>query len=439
MTAKHLILLCCFVTPWFYGLVEIAGQPIAFVDLLLPFCIVAWLMQRTHNLSGLGVALLAFGVAALLSVVSPLAAGQPASALFRVARLWGIILPAVLLSPLRCTREDWVDYLRAFFFGGLASLVVGIAGFFLQWDPIVATQTYIYDGGAYMHRAGGVFRDSGAYGHLLATWVAVSLLLLAPELSTWWRQSMSLLVLVVTALGLYASVSRSAALNIGTVLLLGLTLRLPWSSGAAGMVKRVLGGTIVLVFASLALLLVGSDSEGVLQAASDTVTLRLTESFTALLGGFEDIERASGGRLTTWMMALDAWSSAPVLGVGYKMLVLNGNPPDNTFVLALCETGMLGFAALAFCFGSILWRAADQSLKRESDGTRFLVLWFGQFVHSLNADILTFFGSVPALLIITLIWFRLASAPARESVARLAQRQRGMRVEAAHSAHLGAR
>ena len=147
-------------------------------------------------------------------------------------------------------------------------------------------------------------------------------------------------------------------------------------------------------------------------SAGDTVAQRLIESFTSLLGGVDDIERASGGRLTTWVLALEAWSGSPLLGVGYKTLALTGNPPDNTFVLALCETGMLGFGALVFCFGLILWKAFDRYTRKDAEGRKFLILWIGQLIHSLNADILTFFGSVTPLLILTLIWYRLSTQPA---------------------------
>lgn len=436
MTARTLLWLCCFCSPWCYGLVTLGEQPIAFTDALLPLGIVVWLMQRRHSISPLGLAMASFGAAALLSVALPLADGRGAAAALKVLRLWGILFPAICLSSLRCTDVQWRRYLQAFFWGGTISLSVGIAGFFLQWDAVVATQTYIYDRGAYLHRAGGVFRDSGAYGHLLATWVACSMLLYLPELATRWRWIAGAVVVGVGALGLYASVSRSAALNIGTVLLLSLTLR----DARAPLGRRLLAAALVSAFA-LTAVLARPESESMLLTAGDTVMQRLVESFTSLLGGFDDIERASGGRLTTWVLALDAWSSQPLLGVGYKMLVLSGNPPDNTFVLALCETGMLGFGALAFCFGLIFWRAVDRFAKAEQDGRSFLILWSGQLIHSLNADILTFFGSVPALLILTLIWYRLASARSK-APAGLAGRGRVPRrqpVEAAHSAYLGAR
>ena len=337
--SRILLLLYFCVSPWFYGIAEVEGQSLALTDLLLPVCVLAWLAQKRHEVNNLGIALLCFGAAALLSVLVPLAEGRSIATLYRVIRLLGILAPAVMLSGARCTHEDWVRYLKAFFVGGGISLAVGVVGFFFQWEPIVATQTYVYDGGTYLHRAGGVFRDSGAYGHLLATWAGCSILLLVPELSIKGKSLVIASVASLGALGLYTSISRSAALNIGAILALALIL---WPTQKKTWLPKLLAGTTVLVLAVSAML-VDADSGGTFVSATDTVAQRLVESFSSLLGGFEDIERASGGRLTTWAMAMEEWSGQPVLGVGYKMLGLSGSPPDNTFVLALCETGMFGF------------------------------------------------------------------------------------------------
>ena len=429
--SRVLLFLACLISPWFYGFMDYEGQSVAFTDLMFPVCVFACLKQKRHEMSGLGFALFCFCVAALLSVVEPVGEGKPTATLLKVIRLWGIISPAMLLSGAECTHEDWVRYLKAFFVGGLVSLTLGVVGFFFQWEPIVATQAYIYDGGAYLHRSGGVFRDSGAYGHLLATWVGCTVLLLMPELSRWWRAVVLWCTVVIGALGLYTSVSRSAALNIGAVLSLIVILK---PAKAPARFPQLVAGAIVLVLAVSALV-IDTDSGRAVVAVTGTVTERIVDSFESLLGGLEDIERTSGGRLTTWRTSLEAWSARPLLGVGYKMLGLNGNPPDNTFILALCETGALGFGALAFFFGLILWRSVDRYSREESDGRSFLILWTGQLIHGLNADILTFFGSATSLLILTLIWYRLSS---REPV-RPVQRDSGGLVAAPHSAHYSAR
>ena len=430
--SRILLLLYFLVSPWFYGIAEVGGQSLALSDLLLPVCALTWLAQKRRVVSNLGMALLCFGVAALLSVVAPLAEGKSVATLYKVIRLLGVLAPAVMLSGTRCTHDDWVRYLKAFFVGGGISLAVGVVGFFFQWEPIVATQTYVYDGGAYLHRAGGVFRDSGAYGHLLATWAGCSILLLVPELSMKGKSLVIASVASLGALGLYTSISRSAALNIGAILALALIL---WPTRKKTWLPKLLAGTAVLVMAVSAML-IDADSGSTFASATDTVAQRLIESFSSLLGGLEDIERASGGRLTTWAMAMEEWSGQPVFGVGYKMLGLSGSPPDNTFVLALCETGMLGFGALTFCFGLIFWKAMDRYSRDAADGRSFLILWTGQLIHSLNADIMTFFGSVTSLLILTLIWYRLAS---HEPARRDSREREGLLVEAQHPAHYSTR
>lgn len=405
---RTLLFIVFAASPWFYGWFELFGQPIALTDLLLPICVLTWLLQRRATGSNaLALPLLAFGLAAALSVVAPVTNGQPWTAILKAGRLLGILAPAVLLSTERCAQEDWVRYLQAFFWGGLLSLGIGIAGFFLQWESLVAAQTYLYGNGAYLHRAGGVFRDSGAFGHLLATWVAMSLMLLLPELAARQRLMVLLTVAVVGAVGLYTSVSRSAALNIITVLVLASVLRR--SAANVSLWRPLTVAALAVLLTGGVVLVADPEASGVVWQAGETMAQRMIEIFTPLSGGVDDIERASGGRLTTWATALDAWSEHPVLGVGYKIFALGGHPPDNSFILALCETGMIGFAGLAFFYGSVFWRAIRLFIEGEPDGRRFLILWTGQLAHSLNADIFTFFGSATPLLAITLIWLRLTS------------------------------
>lgn len=220
------------------------------------------------------------------------------------------------------------------------------------------------------------------------------------------RRMMPVLTLLPLSVGLYASLSRSAAANVATMLILSLLF-----IGNRRTRRSILGITVVLV-GGIAFV---SASERVgLGLSSQMPTVlgtRLTGAILALSSGYSELDREAGQRPTNWRRAVSIWSESPLLGIGYKAsLPLHGLVPDNNAVAALVETGILGLLALSFVLAVVLLRCVRQGRRGGGAGLAMGILWSGQIVHCAFADCFTFFGSMPMLLLLTCIWYRNSNA-----------------------------
>jgi O-antigen ligase len=391
---RFLLLTYAFAAPWCYGFISIGGDRVALTDVLLPITVVVFIARVRIPLTNLQWMLLLYPLAALAASLGALGTGVEGGVFLKTARLWGTFAPALLLTTLGLAEGDLLRYVKAFIAGGAVSLLAGIAGFHLGWEFTAAHQTWDFGAGDLLPRAGGVFQESGAYGHLLASWCVLTLAFLPMFHSLRVRVLLCVLAVVITAPGLMICVSRSALVHLFAAGSLAVLL-----PSANGRWRRIAAG--VTVAATLAVTLTWCVPNDTMLAG---LRERVVEMYTGLSLASEVVDQVSSGRLTNWSMAFDVWLERPLLGVGYKALIpLYGFPGDNTFLLALAETGMLGLTALAVLFGGFLCHGAAapwEPLRRI-----LLLLWTGQLVHSLNVDMITFSASMSCVLLIAVaIW-----------------------------------
>ncbi len=406
----RLCLIYLLVCPWFFGFITISNAKLAATDfLLIPGLVLLGAGASRKPLPHLSKAMLAYAAVAMISTLQWFDTDIFVTILLKAARLFGIIFPAVLVSFLPLNLGVMRRLMRAFYWGGLISALIGIIGFYANWEFTRAMQSYTYGMNEYRQRAGGVFGDSGAYGHLLATWFAVFISYFSiTEFRPRWVGVVVLSTNVVILLvGLYVSMSRSALLD-AAMILVGYIL-LPKNSKLSKM--RIVA--MLLVAATLGPLLLGVWNLELYNLSSLPAILslpleRIEQTFTDAMDGYEVFNRSAGGRLNNWQTSLNIWLSAPVIGIGYKALIAVYNiPGDNNFVLALAETGTIGGALYCLIIGLAargFWRYYSAG---GPAGRPLLAMLAGQVVHSTVADTLTFPGSTPALLVFCVLVARI--------------------------------
>ncbi|HET8549919.1 MAG TPA: O-antigen ligase family protein [Bryobacteraceae bacterium] len=393
---KLLLVTYAFAAPWCYGFLSIGGDRIALTDVLLPIAAALILTRIRLPLTELQWLLLLYPVIALLASLAVLGTGIEDAVFLKTARLWGTFAPALLLTTSEVDMADLRRYVKAWAAGGGLSLMIGVAGFYLGWDFTAAHQTWGFNAGELLPRAGGVFQESGAYGHLLASWCVVTLLF-APTLTSRKRRvPLCASVAALTALGLVVNVSRSAMLNL--LVTAAVAVMLPATSSRR---KRLAVAvcTVTVVAAALTFFAPEGTALGALRD-------RCVETYEGLALAADVLDQTSSGRLSNWGLALDVWLERPLFGAGYKtMIPLYGSPGDSTFILALAETGIAGGLALMLLFGLFVRRGVAMTVANAPLGRVLLIIWAGQFAHSLNVDVITFSGSMFAVLLLSAaIW-----------------------------------
>jgi len=394
---QNLLLLYIVLCPWCTGVITITGVRLAASDLLLPFAAICIALSiRSHEWGMQQLGLIAYGAIAAVSVIPLVSGAFLAVTLMKVVRLWGILAPALLVTSINIVSFPLRRAVRAFFWSGLCSVLFGVVAFFFQWDFGVAIQSYNYSG-QYLHRAGGTFLDASSFGHLLSTWYVFSMLFVLPTITGPWRRAAFLVgATLLVGYGLYASVSRAALLHL---LVVGVAyLILPSRVGNFRISRFLLPVAVALI--------------GVLSWTSDLWSASFLDSFRfiferlvktaqAAMDGSEALDRSGGNRLSGWATAFQLWLANPLLGVGYKALVPSyGIFADNTIVLTLVETGILGCLAFTITGIGFVAGALRNYLDELPFGRGLLLFWLGQMTHSLLVDTITFCGSTTLVLML---------------------------------------
>lgn len=420
---QKLLLLYILLCPWCTGVVTISGVRLAASDLLLPLamvCLTTTIRPREWGMQQLG--LIAYGAIAAVSVIPLVSGSFLALTLLKVLRLWGILAPALLVTPDTVASFPLRRAVRYFFWSGLCSVLFGVVAFFFQWDFGVAVQSYQY-GGQYLHRAGGTFLDASSFGHLLSTWYVFSILFVLPTISGMARRMGFVSgATMLMGYGLYSSVSRAALLHI---LVVGAALLILPGRLSGFRISRL------LLPIGLALFVVGFWTSDLWTAPSlDSFRFifeRLVNTVQAAMDGTEALDRSGGNRLSGWGTAFQLWLANPVLGVGYKALVPSyGIFADNTIVLTLVETGILGCLAFSITGLGFMAGALRLYLAELPFGRALLLFWLGQMTHSLLVDTITFCGSTTlALMLATVLSLTIRSTQANRKPGTLAGPQVG--------------
>ena len=191
--------------------VHIGGVPIGPLDLLTPLSVALIVLNGRVNLSPAHLALSFYAAVIIVSCFWIEPSGAQASSFLRAVRFLEIITPFFLAATIRPPHDVLRRLYRWALMGMGVSVVAGIVLFLLQ-IPLGSQKVYRYPTGHVLFRAGGVFGDSSAYGHLTSTWLALGFLVLPLVLG---RPRIRLIVYAaamasIGVLALYGSLSRTA-------------------------------------------------------------------------------------------------------------------------------------------------------------------------------------------------------------------------------------
>ena len=395
--ARVLVWLVVLTSPWFFGLITLGENRLSSVDILGPLCAVVTLaFVSRESVRVAHVSLAAYVGVVFLSLLPLIAHPDFLLLVSKAVRLLGILAPALLVGVMPLSYSFWRRLVTTFYWSGLVSVLYGIIAFYFQWPFATAVQRYYYDNESYLRRAGGVFQDSSAFGHLLATWAAVAILFYPRHSAN--RILHVGVTLAITAVGLYACLSRAAVANLVTVGVLICVV--PTKDGRAIGMRHLagvalLGGVVLSVISPVVREQIASQAE--------FASSRIVKTWTAVFEGVEALDDSGASRLTTWRRAIEIWEDHPLLGTGYKSLVqFYGIYSDNTLILALAETGLMG--AGLFCVGmvSLFAKALRLCLRRVPGSREIVIFLIGQAVHSFLVDTITFTGSMPLVFIVAM-------------------------------------
>ena len=311
--------------------------------------------------------------------------------MLRVVRLFSITIPFFLVVLIRPKKSELALLFRVSLVSLGTSVLLGSVGFVLDWDALLSNKTFFY-GNAVARRAGGIFKDSGQYGFAVGAWFTLAWVYYLYTK----RKGVSSYVFLVgtlalTVVAVYASMSRVAMMMVAVALVLApfvcgrltvRTVRRYWVAIAVGI-------TVI----PLTLLISGADSLVLLHRV-------LTGTINKLL---VSPDSALSGRISIWSGYLPLFWRSPLVGIGYKSLILaHSTPPDNSYLGALVETGLLGatfFISFILCSLAKLWRAA-RNVRQSWWATAVALLWFEALLAALTADVFTYWGVTPVLMVL---------------------------------------
>ncbi len=314
-----------------------------------------------------------------------------ADTILRAARLVSIITPFFLVVAAKPKTHELVLLFRVSLLSLGVSVLLGSIGFILGWGAFLSDKTFFY-GEVVGRRAGGIFQDSGQYGFAIGSWftlVWTYYLFSKPR----WGLGVAFLaiVLALTLVSVYASLSRVAMMMVAISLIIApvvsgrlmlSTVRRYWMAVVAG-----------LAIVPITLAISGADVAVLFQRVLvDTLNKILSAPDSAL-----------SGRLTIWSGYLPLLKTSPLVGTGYKSLMLvHAAPPDNSFLGALVETGLLGaFFFIMFNLTALLkiWRMARYFI-RSWWVSAIALLWLEVILAALTADVFTYWGVTPVLMVL---------------------------------------
>ena len=314
-----------------------------------------------------------------------------ADTLLRVIRLLSITMPFFLAAMIKPKKSELALLFRISLLSLGASVLLGSLGFVVGWDIFLSNKTFYYGNGI-AQRAGGIFKDSGQYGFTVGAWFTLTWVY---YLCTKRKGVSSYVFLIVTialtVLAIYASMSRVAMMMVAVALVLA-----PFISGklSVAVVRRYwIAVAVGIAIIPSTLIISGADSLALLHRV-------LTGTISKLL---VSPDSALSGRLAIWGGYLPLFWKSPLVGIGYKSLILaHATPPDNSYLGALVETGLLGaFFFVMFNLIALLkiWRMARYFI-RSWWVSAIALLWLEVILAALTADVFTYWGVTPVLMVL---------------------------------------
>jgi O-antigen ligase len=377
--------------------ITVGNLQISILDFLFLLSIPALLTAKQFRLSVPALALIAFVFAALISVLWINSSSTLTMALLRAIRFVEIIIPFLLASTITPAPSLLRRMLITFTWSGLVSIIVGIIMFELQIS-FRDVQTFKYPNGQWLNRAGGIFSDSSAFGHLLATWLLFAYFTINLIIKNTLLRFLSILtILAVSTYALYASLSRSAIIGLLAAIGIFYLIRFP----RAWLKFRNRSTKSLLIIISLTCIFAFINFERIENAVS-FIKERFIASALQTISDVWNPEQASSGRVAVWQTYLPYLQENPLTGIGYKALKLEYNlAPDNNYLAVLVETGIFGFFWFILFLISLMFHLFKRSREESIFAWLLVIVWTAQMVMAFSLDIMTFWATMPSLLAVT--------------------------------------
>lgn len=392
--------------PWYYYLIVGYGFLIPVIamnlpgvggvgaaDLLMPIgAFVLATMPRTGKIQTPHIALAVFSLAALVSLLQ-IHEGKPAiDCTIRWVRLFGIFIPFYfcLFVPVndkvvRCAVLSWV-------IGGLAAILIGVFLHIFQIEVRAGQQRLWMNGGS-MLRAGGLIGNSGAYGHMTATWSVITATYFVGVSKHRFRFVVAGSAIMMFFYVMVISSSRAALLHlVAAGIPFVILYRIPkvahqWFT--LGVVYGVMG---IVALACAAQCMPQKSSGG----SSNVVETNLKRFIPGYGGG--SASEFTSNRADNWPEYIAMMNEKALTGWGYKMGVrLHEESPDNSYLSVMLETGAFGFLCMSMFVLTIFYQLICRYFASDPYALIMIPVCCGQLANCFTSDIYTFWITQPVV------------------------------------------
>ena len=362
-------------------------------DLLMPIgALVLIALPRTGKIQTPHIALAIFCLAALVSLLQIQQTKPAIDCTIRWVRLFGIFIPFYfsLFVPvhdkiIKCAFVSWIV-------GGLVAIGIGVLLHIFQIEVRAGQQRLWMDGGSIL-RAGGLIGNSGAYGHMTATWAVITATFFIGVSKNRFRFVIAAAAVLIFLYVMVISSSRAALLHlVAAGIPFVILYRIPK--------KAHHWMTLGIIYGMLGLIALGCAAQCMPQnssSGSSNVVETNLKRFIPGYGGGSTNEFTSN-RTENWPEYVAMMNEKAITGWGYKMGVrLHEESPDNSYISVMLETGAFGFLCMSMFVLTVLYQLGCRYYASDPYALVMIPVCCGQLANCFTSDIYTFWITQPVV------------------------------------------
>ena len=364
-------------------------------DLLLPVAFfVCFCVKPKGRLQISHLALMFFITAAMISLLQIQTAKDAVDCSIRWVRLLGILLPFFFGLFFSVNRHLIDKTITAWACGGALAIVIGITLHALQIEVRSGQQKLWMDGGSQI-RAGGLIGNSGAFGHMTATWCTICVGYLLSVSKHRYRFVGIAACMLVAGYVVYVASSRATVMHLGVASMVLVVLTPTARKFRQWLMLLSVFGLASTVVLGCAAMTLGGAGGGKLENNA------LKTNLERFIPGLGDASEFSSNRSENWPEYIEMMNHSVLSGWGYKMGVrLHEESPDNSYISVMLETGIFGFACMALFVCAVLVRLVGLYLVDDPYAVVLIATCFGQLANCLTSDIYTFWITMPVVFLL---------------------------------------
>jgi len=362
-------------------------------DLLMPIgALVLIAIPRQGMIQTPHIALAVFCLAALVSLLQIQEAKPAIDCTIRWIRLFGIFIPFYfsLFVPVndkvvRCAFVSWIV-------GGLVAITIGVLLHVFQIEVRAGQQRLWMEGGS-MLRAGGLIGNSGAFGHMTATWSVITATFFIGVSKNRFRFFIAGAAVLIFLYVMVISSSRAALLHlVAAAIPFVILYRIP-KKVHQWMTLGVIFGILGLVVLGCARQCMPQESSG---ESSNVVETNLKRFIPGYGGG--SASEFTSNRAENWPEYIAMMNEKAITGWGYKMGVrLHEESPDNSYLSVMLETGAFGFLCMSMFVLTVLYQLVCRYYASDPFALVMIPVCCGQLANCFTSDIYTFWITQPVV------------------------------------------